>query len=68
MLGIPRFYGIKKTLARRFEVEDLASLTFSRRWPAMLMIERLEHKVVEKWERSQQRGQGRHTTPRDDAE
>jgi hypothetical protein len=34
----------------------------------MLMIERLEHKVVEKWERSQQRGQGRHTTPRDDAE
>ena len=34
----------------------------------MLMVERLGHKVVEKWQRNQQSGQGRRTTPRDDAE
>src|SRR5438270_12258946 len=33
----------------------------------MLMVERLGHKVQEKWQRSQQSGQGRRTTPRDDA-
>jgi hypothetical protein len=44
------------------------NLTFSRRGPAMLMVERLGHKVVEKWQRSQQSGQDRRTTPRDDAE
>src|SRR5437763_13854875 len=35
----------------------VANLTFSRRGPVLLMVERLGHKVAEKWQRSQQSGQ-----------
>src|SRR3954467_268068 len=45
-----------------------ASLTFSREGPAMLIVERLGHKVAAKWQRRHQSGQGRRTTPRNDAE
>src|SRR3954462_14494101 len=44
------------------------SLTFSREGPAVLIVEQLGHKVAEKWQRRHQSGQGRRTTPRDDAE